>query len=225
MISAEELRNEEIRLVYRQHLERPDIYPTRQNWEFIIHNHLSGLATLLYHKFLISLTVDDNDREDLHDVAIEMFPQYIKGVDRREAIDALYSDVQTNSIVTAQLIRENRLFDAPALMGLLSRCEKEFVAEVIDCFQPEYTVDDLRDMQLLANRIDALPRSGRIEHRSGIFSSSEKYICPNGHSNPADVEYCTTCGLNARGFTDGQEKRIQTFTARIDVLRSMFERQ
>ena len=225
MISAEELRAEELRLRYRELLVRPDVFPTEANWQFIISRRMPGLASLLYQKYLVALTIDDNDRDQLHDVAVEQFPEYISAIDRREAIDALYSDVTTSPDKTAALIRKNNLFDASALIGLIDDGEVNFALSVIDVYQPDYSEEDVEQMEHLMYRLDSLPRHGYVEQRGGIFGASERYICPDGHSNPADTEYCrhSGCGKNARGLSEKQEKAISLFISRISVLKSMFE--
>lgn len=224
-ITADQLNTEEIRLRYLQLLRTPNLYPSRQQWDYIISKRMHGLARPLYAKYLDAMAVDDNDRQDLHDAIIEKFPEYLAAIPRSEAIEAVYSNVSTDSDVAAELIRRCRLFDAEAMARLLAEGHTGFVISVIDVYQPEYGPADLLDMQALAAAIDALPRLGHIEQRKGLFSSSDKYICPNGHANNPDTEYCTSCGLNARGLDEADEQRVQTFNARVEALRSLLANQ
>lgn len=226
-ISADELRTEEIRLKYLNLLERPDVFPTRGNWKFIASNSMQGMARLLYQKFLTALTIDENDREQLHDIAIEEFPEYISAIDRTEAIDALYSDVTTVSDITVDIIRRNNLFDAKSLLKLIETGHTDIAVQILDVYQPSYSESDIRPMEKLLERIDRLPRIGYIEHRSGIFGASEKFICPDGHSNPADTEYCTHagCGKNARGLTEPQEYAINLLSNRIEALKELLKKK
>ena len=226
MISAESLKAEELRLKYLRLIERPDVFPTRANWEYITQQKMPGLAQALYGKYLMALTVDDNDRELLHDIAIEEFPKFIGAIDVKEASEALYGDVTTLPEYTATLIRENGLFDAERLASLIDDGELNFVFSVIDVYKADYREEDLPAMELLMEKIDALPRLGSIEQRSGIFGKTEKYICPDGHVNSADTEYChhAGCGKNARGLTEKQEAAIENYAGRVEALRSLIER-
>lgn len=221
MISAEQLRNEERRLRYLTLIERPDVFPTLANWQFITSNALQGLGHHLYKKYLTSITIDDNDREELHDIAVKEFPAYLAAIDRREAVDVVYGDVTTAPEHTIRLIRDNRLFDASSISRLISAGNLDFAMSVIDVYQPEYSFADLEAMENLGSQIDSLPLRGIIEERQGFFGSSEKYICPDGHINPADNVYCRGCGKNARGLTETQEKAIAQFKGRLQALKSL----
>lgn len=223
MISSDQLRAEELRLKYIELIERPDVFPTRLNWQYITAHRMHGLAAALYRKYLTALTIDDNDRADLHDIAIEEFPKFLSAIDREEAVEAVYGDISTDPEATRNLIRASNLFDAPSLSRLMDRGDTDFVFSVLDVYQPEYTTADLKTMGELLARIDNLPSRGRYERRHGVFGSSEKYICPDGHSNPVDTEYCrhNGCGKNARGLTEEQENAVTVFLGRLAALRSL----
>lgn len=223
MISAEELRTEELRLKYLKLIQRPDVFPTRANWEFIISNAMRGLGYALYHKYLTAVTIDENDRQNLHDVAAEEFPRYLAAIDRLEAIDVVYSDITTAPTYTVGLIRKINLFDANSLIYHLDNGDYDFVFSVLDVYQPTYDESDLEPMDELMSRIDNLPALGKIENRPGLFGSSEKYICPDGHVNPSDAEYCrhTGCGKDARGLTEAQENAVTIYFNRLEALHSL----
>lgn len=226
MITAEELRIEELRLKYLDLIERPDVFPTRANWQFITSNAMTGLARKLYDKYLTALTIDDNDREHLHDIAIEEFPKFIAAVARPEAIDAIYSDISTDPVAAASLIRDNKLFDADKLRELVEDGDIGFAISLLDVYQPDYSAEDVGAMEALMECIDSLPQVGMIAQKSGLFGSSEKYICPDGHTNPADAEYCqhSGCGKNARGLTEAEEKNIAVFSHRLYALKSLLRK-
>lgn len=223
MITSEQLRIEELRLKYLELLKRPDVFPTLANWQFISSNSLKGLCALLYGKYMTALTVDDNDRENLHDVAIEEFPKYLTTVDRAEAVGAIYGDVDTDRKTAESLIRQNGLFDAESLLKLLKNGETDFAISLLDIYQPEYSTDDVKGMDALLEFLDNLPVKGKIENRAGIFGTSEKYICPEGHANPSEEEYCrhSGCGKNIRGLTEVQEQKILQYSKRIEALKSL----
>lgn len=226
MITAEELRIEEIRLQYLELIDKPDVFPTRKNWDFIIKNAMRGMALPLYRKYLTAITIDDNDREELHDIAIEKFPEYIRMANREEALQAIYSDIVTAPFETQKLLRENCLFDADYLIDLIEAGELNFALSVIDCYKPEYTEIDLEAIEELLEIIERLPDVGTIESRNGIFGVSEKYICPDGHVNNADVEFCTHsgCGKDIRGLTSQQEDKVLALSRRFAALKSLLRR-
>lgn len=224
-IDAGQLKIEELRLKYLDLIERPEVFPTKANWDYIVKSRMHGLARPLYAKYLKALKVDENDRDLLHDTAIEEFPKYLASIDRQEAIDAVYSDLLTATDEAISLIRENSLFDAVKILGLIDNRRPDIALSVIDVYQPSYTEEDLEPMERLENRIDSFPELGTIERRTGIFGVSERYICPDGHSNPSDEEFCqhTGCGKNSRGLTAPQERAVKTFSHRLKALKSLFK--
>lgn len=224
-VDFNQLHIEEVRLRYLELIERPDVFPTKNNWQFIIENTMRGLARPLYKKYLIALNIDDNDRDVLHDIAIEEFPRYISVINRLEAIDAIYGDVTTAPAAAHSLIRDNNLFDADSLCRIIDKGNISFALSVIDVFQPTYSSADIEPMEKLRTKIDKLPRRGYVERRQSIFGSAEKYICPDGHANNADTEFCryAGCGKNARGLTEAEEKAVAAFSHRLEALKSLLQ--
>ena len=225
-ISCEQLRVEELRMKYEQLLESASVFPTLSNWKFICENRLEGLGHLLFNKYLTSLDLDEFDRDELHQVAIEQFPIYLQSVDRLYALEVVYEYRNAPERVIIDLIRQCQLFDAARLCELLRQGRVELVMAVLDVYQPEYEVDDLQAMRTLASTIRRLPRLGRVEERRGVFGSGLKYICPNGHANNPDCEYCTLsgCGQNAQGLTADQIKRLELLESRITALTRLLEK-
>ncbi len=224
-VSAEQLKVEELRLRYLDMITRPDVFPTQANWQFISRNRMKGLGHALFDKYLMALTVGEVDREELHDIAISEFPGYLSSIDRSEALDVVYSGIVSAPDQVCALIHECRLFDADYLINLLDNDELGLVMRLIDSYQPEYDSRDLDSMAALLDRLQNLPDIGHIETRTGIFGNSEKYVCPRGHLNSPDTEYCThgDCGLNARGLTERQEKALDDYCNRVDALRGLLE--
>ncbi len=223
-VTAEQLKAEELRLRYIELLRDPSVYPTRKNWDYIISNHMPGLGRELYSRYLAAATVDDVDASELHQIALEEFPKYLMAVERDYALEVVYADTTTAPDATATLIEQCGLFDADYLINLINIGELSMAIRLLCVYQPSYTDADVDAMQCLANKIAALPEVGGVEHRVGMFGSSEKYICPNGHANPVDTIYCTHsgCGLDARGLTAAQEKAVDTFMYRLKALHSLF---
>lgn len=219
-ISCEQLHVEELRLRYRELLEDSTVYPTEANWRFICENRLEGLGHLLLDKYVTSLDRDELDRQELHLKAIEWFPQYLQAVERQYALEVVYDYPQAPEEVLVDLIRRCKLFDAVRLLTWVRQGLLSAALSVLDVYQPEYEASDVDAMRVLSQALHRLPVQGRVEERRGIFGSGLKYICPNGHVNAPDAEYCTHsgCGLNTQGLTAEQVKRLSTLDHRIAVL-------
>ncbi len=221
-VSADQLRAEELRLKYVTLLDDPAVYPTRENWKYIIDNRMEGVGPALFNRYVTALEVDDVDRAELHSIAIEEFPRYLEAVDRDYALSIIYEGGAGHDICV-DLIRRCRLFDANYLVNLIDCGELDLALDVIDVYQPEYTQADLDAMEMLAKCLAGLPDKGSIEDRRGIFGMSSKYICPNGHVNDADAKYCTHsgCGLDIKGLTRRRAEAVDIFRHRLEALRNL----
>lgn len=224
-ISSDDLRAEELRLRYKEMLGDPSVFPTRANWQYITEHRMHGLATSLYGRYLAAATVGEIDASELHQIALEEFPAFITAIDRAEAVEAVYSDIDSAPAATASLIRQCKLFDAQALSRLIDLGNISFAMDIADTYQPQYTASDLLNMQRLVQKIDNLPENGYIQERPGMFGTSKRFICPNGHSNPADAKYCThsECRQNARGLTAEQEAAAATLRSRTIALKNLIK--
>lgn len=207
---------------YKAQLQRPEVFPTEDNWQYITENAMSEVADELYHKYLISWLTPENDRSDFHRIALDCFPAYLTAIDRDSALDAIYADVDTAPEAALTLIRDCSLFSAPDLANLLKKDSHiGFVAQCLKAFQPDYDDNDLHDMQALLQKMKSLPETGQISQERGLFSREDKYICPKGHSNSAKTQFCTTCGLNICGLTADEDACINLFATRIKTLASL----
>ncbi len=224
-ITSDQLNNECLRRRYVGMLSRPEVFPTAANWDFIITNRLRGLTAGLYRKYLVSWLLDPSDRCDYHRLAIERMPDYVNAVDREEALDVIYGDVDSSPDAFVALVRRCHLFDADRLNELLDEGYSTLVVDLLDAGRPDYGLDDLAAMRRLSLRLSELPQLGSIENHKGLLSGGMRYICPNGHVNQADVVFCARedCGLDICGLTAAQRDAVDRFAERIDVLADMLD--
>lgn len=237
-ITAEQLSVEMLRRRYASLLEREEVYPSDENWQYIIDHRLCrGLVNKLYRKYLVSSLMPGNQLTGWHKIALRRFPEYITSIDRNAALDAVYADTASSPKVTSDLIHKCRLFSAPHLLGILSDTRSygndvpqdarreslaclDFVVSALDAMQPDYGQFDVKNMRSLLEALQNLPPLGEVVEGQGIFSRSRKYVCPCGHSNSADDEFCRTagCGRDIYGLTEGQREAIAAFRERIGVI-------
>lgn len=222
-ISHEALMAAERAEKYRRQLERPEIFPSRQNWEYIIRYGMPSLAPLLMRKYLMSWLTPTEERSEFHDLAIEFFVQYLQAIPRREALEAVISERTTATEACVALIRDARLFDASVFESMISdSADIAFVCDCLSAYQDEYTAADLRDMMRLLKRLRSLPALGSIEETRSFFGRNElKYICVNGHVNPSETDFCRQCGLDIHGLNEEQAGAIDAYEQRIRLLDKM----
>lgn len=224
-VSSDELRTECLRRKYSELLAQPEVFPSAENWDFIISHRLGGLGYGLYRKFLVANLLEEDQRCDYHLLAIEKFPQYLKIISRDEAIDVVYSDYTTSPDAFKQLVFDCELFDSDHIGDIVDNGYPALAAELLAAYQPVYDGDVIDGMQFLLSKFENLPPIGSIELHKGIFKSERRYICPEGHSNAHDVIYCTNpdCGLDIYGLTEVNRKCITAFSDRITILREMLD--
>ncbi len=226
IISADELRAECLKERYSRQLVRPEVFPSAENWQYIIEHRMTGIGAGLYRKYLVSWLMDKSERCDYHLAALTYFPEYIAAVNREYALKVVYSDIESAPEASIAVIQSARLFDAPSLIELLGNTDKSHLNFVVSClsaYQPEYTQADLADMRTLLAAVQNPDPIGEIRQNKTILGSTTKYICPNGHINDVENNYChvETCGLNIYGLTEAQDDIIDEFVRRLDVLSTL----
>lgn len=222
-VTAEELIALEREQRYKSQLERPEVFPSRENWEYIIEQRMAQLAPLLYRKFLVATLTEDKNRGDFQETALEMFPQYLNVIPRTIAVETVFSDVESNTEASMEIIHSCKLFDAPTLLNLLNKgAAPGVVALCVDAYQPEYEIEDIQEMKRLRDKLMNLPSTGDIRESRSIFGRDLRYVCQNGHSNNSQSEYCVQCGLNMQGLKAEEVKNIDEFSHRVRLLEQMF---
>lgn len=226
VVNLDELKIEELRQRYLQMIDKPDVFPARANWQFITAHKMQGLCAALFNKYITALTVDDSDRHELHEIAIEQFPVYIAAIDRSEATAVIYPYIDVYPEIVSELIRKANLFDAKAIERLIDAENLSLAVYLLDVYQSEYTQSDLVNMRQLASRLSELPERGYITEVKGIFGNKQKYVCPNGHYSNPDSIYCSnqSCRCDKRGLTPEQNEKINIFNNRIKALQALFSK-
>lgn len=227
VITADDLEAECLRRKYASLLEKPEVFPSEANWEFIIAHRMEGIGTLLLRKYLVSWMMPEEKRSIYHRQALRLFPEYLSAVRRPYAVEVVYSDVESAPDAFLELVRSARLFDSRRLKALIEQQGAvELVIDLLDVFQPEYTDSDARAMRALLGALRSLPKLGRVEEHRGIFSTEMRYYCPAGHSNPCGEAFCRheDCRLNIFGLTPEQVQAIENFEARTEALESLLRK-
>ncbi len=165
-VSADELKAECLRRKYLVLLDKPDVFPSKANWDFIIEHRMHGLGSKLYRKYLVSWVLEPADRLEANRLALSEFPRYLQAVERRYALQVVYADITSAPEATTALIAEAQLFDAPTLMSLVDS-EPDFVIANLGALQPAYDGDDADNMRALLSRLRELPR--RSDKPRGAF--------------------------------------------------------
>lgn len=222
-VTAEELRDEMLRRKYCELLAQPDMFPSEENWNYIISRRMTGLGPGLYRKFLVAWLTEDGIRNDYHEAALKYFPEYINTVDRDYAIETIYADCISSPDAFTEIVCKCNLFDAEAIGNLLEQGRASLAAGLLGAYQPVYDGDIVDAMRYLLAKFDSLPDLGSMEMRRGLFRSEQVYVCPCGHVNPAGAIYCRheDCGRDIKGLDKKDRQMIEDFRIRVSVLAEM----
>ena len=204
-IDAEDLRAQCLKMRYSRRLVEPEVFPSEQEWEYITGRAMTGIGSSLYRKYLVSWSLPEDERTDIHCSALQWFPQYIAAVPRDYALGVVYGDISSCPQATLAVIYKARLFDADMLRDVLHSTEPlsppfpqgyyplTFVVECLDAYQPEYTDDTLESMRELYRDItDPEPPSTSV--RKDTSTMPAKNTAPN----PAAASTSTGCANATR---------------------------
>ena len=223
-ISAKELNAELLKRKYARLLKNEEIYPSQNNWDYIIEHKMYELSHLLYQKYLSALDIAEEKRKSNHNDTITMFPKYLQSIERNHAIETLYNDTSSNTEATVELAIRLDLFDFDGILNMIDRNEAGAAAQMLMALKPSYSANDIEDLNDLLEEFYRLPNLGRIDESAlNLFLGERKYICPNGHTNNDVVEFCPheDCELNIKGLTRYEVDCIDEFAERIKILEEL----
>ncbi len=189
--------------------------PTHEEWNFILSHNLVELLPYLYECFIYA---SENNQEH---PTIHLFPQLLSAADYRSSVEVVYKDYPKRHNYIYTYISSNNLFSPENIIELLQEGNIDLAIDLLKINKLEYSEDDLAKMKEISSIIGNLPIKGKkTEVKKGLLSSKleEKYVCPNGHMNDKDEEYCITCGQNIMGLTSDQVYVINAFNDKIAVL-------
>lgn len=206
-----------IELFKERWMKRGDTAPLTPELDFIMEHGLWELAPSLY-DYYVSNRYGEARPID------EKFPLILSVLSYDDAIEFIYKDYEKRYKYAYKLIKSYKLFNAIQVLEIL-RKDVSLGIELLETGKKEYNKEDLTGMKEILQFIDNLPDKGKIEMtKSGILSSkmTEMYICPEGHKNEKNVEYCEGnggyCGLNIKGLKKEQVDIINVFRDKVRIL-------
>ena len=200
-----------------------NLIPSQSELQFIMENGLWELAASLYDYYVIRRYSDEVNP------VLEKFPTIISAMNYHDVVQFIYKDYSSRREYAYSLIKDNSLFNAEQILQLLRDNNLSEAVELLKTDKTEYDGADVKVMEEICTFIDNLPDRGKIEEvKGGLLSSKmvEKYICPNGHKNDKEYEFCQEfgCGLNIKGFTHAEVKIINTFKDKVRIVKSLLKK-
>ncbi len=196
--------------------------PTKELWNHLFLNPIDNIAEPLL--ALYTDTVYQCSEALYLDELNKNLPTYMSIVSKDIAIRSLYGLLPSKGKKVLPIIEANKLFSAKEVINLLQCGEIDAAISVLSVPLEYYTSNDVDEMKTIADMVDSLPmKGGKQTVKGGMLSKEkEKYICPNGHANNAEYEFCKTCGKDAKGLTESQWVEINTFKRNIQCIEDLF---
>ena len=225
------LDNEINKRAILMYLDDKDYILPREYWETILRYPDNDYVLPLIRSYF-SLIAKDGYGEALsendftnREVFYRNFPTFIEIADRDLVAQGMYEAIKSErgSGMAIDTINKYSLFDPKSILSLIRDGYTKRAIAVLGAKKLSYNQCDLKDMEALIEELDHLPNQGKIDVVKGglLTKDEEKYICPSGHKNNPEVEYCNTCHENIKGLKLEQVKAIETFKNRVLVLKDL----
>ncbi len=220
-ISKDDVNREIKKLYYKSRFE--SFYPTETDIKTIFSEGITGFEKEVYELYLnINKYYYSNEKLEATKNCSDLLEYLLLNMPYEEACDLVYSEINNNNNISSikYLIQKTSLFCPSKILELINEGNYKIAINLLDLDKNEYTRDDCNIMKLIIEKLDNLPDIGSIQIvKGGLLSKDkEKYICPNGHANDLEDEFCVTCGMNIKGLTQEDINIIQDFKKKVETI-------
>jgi len=200
---------------------------TQEEWYFLQQNPILNISEKLLTNFLRVYGNTIPKESDNGKILINNITNYFGILENEESINILYEKLIENPIEIFDLIKINNLFSPSKVLSLLEKGEVRAAISCLEINKENYSTNDLSQMSEIIKHLDSLENRGNIKSSKSLLGKDvEKYICPNGHSNNVESEFCEShgCYMNIKGLQREQVEKIKDFKDKVDTLSSLFNK-
>ena len=198
--------------------------PSQDDWIYLLNFPILEISDKILNLYLANYNKVGNQLTSRENILLTNTPAYFKILDENHSKRVLYSILLERSIPIVELIISNNLFSPSGIIELIKKGKIESALECLKADKNYYSSDDLLLMKEIVSLLDNLKDLGRIGTVKNILGQTkEKYICPDGHHNAKDLEYCYNfeCGKNIKGLTHTKVDDIKQFKQKVESLSSI----
>lgn len=197
----------------------------QEEWYFLQQNNIPSLTEKLLEKYLYTfdnpISIDSEQKQ----IFSRGITNYFRVLDKDTSINILYDKLIKNPKSVFELINNNNLFSPEKVLWLIEKGEFGVAILCLNINKENYSNTDLSQMSEIIKSFESLVNRGNIKATKSLLGKDkEKYICPNGHTNEIESEFCETlnCAQNIKGLTKGQVEKIDTFKNKVETLSYLF---
>lgn len=226
-ISKNDVKNELQKIHFKNKFKT--YFPSTSDYETIVSTGITGLENEVYEIYLKSFSSDlfANDKENIQTNCLNILEYFLTKMNYDDACDFCYNKIKDEKTATdiKTILNKLSLFNPAKILRLIDDGNYNAAIALLDVEKDEYTRDDCNKMKLIIERLDNLPDIGSIQLVKGGFMSKEKekYICPNGHQNDVDEEFCSNCGKNIKGLTKEDIESIRCFKEKVIAIDELLQ--
>lgn len=224
LVNYEDLKTEYIKKTLIESVSQGALL-MQDYWDFLIRNIVVDVAPQLLQQYIEVAQKDQSYISTAEILLTNAFPRYFSLLPEDVALQICFQKITEYPSVIIKLIKDNQLFSSDRILELLSSGEYTIAIKLLKSYKRTYQPSDLEDLKNISKFIADFPDKGRIETTKGglLSKGKEVYICPHGHKNDIDVEYCSQCGLNMKGLNIEEVNTVHEFNSKINILSSMFK--
>ena len=226
--------------VLQEKAKKGELEFSQEVWEFITQNRIKEF----FPQVLIKLEKLLNNPTHYMEETVSSFKDntdnYLRALDIEDQISVVYHELQSSETskrveeYLCNIIKEDLLLDFERVKNLLQddhlKVRKRGMI-LSTCSRPYYTEQDLKNYEELIELIaTGFPKTGTLTTKKQLLSSKEKEVwqCKCGKNNEIEINYCTKCGNDIRGFGDREpkpEKAISIIQNKISLLKETMENE
>lgn len=228
VISIDDLKTEIARRAVLLKIENGTL-PSDDQWESLINNPDYDVAVKLFPLYMFDIGYSGYDSEQRKETSLmRNYDILLSKLERDLVIKLLYEKLldskYKDSEKIVKIIYDKYLFEPKLIIGLF---EKKRIREAVLCLsamKEGYTKEDVNLMKQISILIDNIQDTGMVESVKGALMGKSKdvFVCENHHRNNVDDEFCRICGINIKGLTVTDLKRIKIFRDRVGILENLF---
>lgn len=204
---------------------RDNELPTQEDWQFLLSTPIKEIAPIMLEIYLKKLKKDEAFLSEPEKLLLANTSNLFRNLEENEAVEILYGHIIDDYKACTKIIESNNLFSAQKVLDLIRNGEVQIAINCLPINKNYYTKDDLQLMEKIIDLLENLEDLGKMEVVKGVLGKAkEKYICPDGHPNNPEVEYCELCKKNAKGLLKSHVDIIKKFKIKTYSLEAILTR-
>ena len=230
-VDAYDLKREMIKMTIMDGLSKSYYSMEEDKWDYILENPSVDIAKLLVDKMYYQYNVKNRQRIealvsklDFEEAVTIVYPNFIqpKIVKFKDQFGNEMSGDQSEEYLS--LIKNCKLFEPSYVIKLIDNNLHKAIS-LLECEKSYYSAEDLKNMEIICDKLKSLPDTGRKEKgKTGMFSKEkELWICSKGHKNELDSEFCSICSTNIKGLSINDMTVIDSFRKRTTALANLLK--